>query len=221
MKELLEMGGVVTWIQAALLFFVLVLIFERLLFFQTTRLNEARLLTGLASQLRKRGYAEAIHESSLATGPMGRILHTIMTRHQLERAELKGVADDAVGLELPKLEHNLRGILAIVYLAPLAGLLGTVLGLMEVFINVYDGGGYIVQAKLAQGLFESLATTAIGLGVALFAYLCYMYLSARAQATLNRMNAAAVNLVNIIIDSRSYSEVVSISEGTKKLTKEA
>jgi|GEM_PF-6834816 len=104
MKELLEMGGVITWVQAGLLFFAIVMIFERLFFFQTTRLNEGRLLTGIANQLRKRAYAEAIHESSLAAGPMGRILHTITTRHQLDRSELRGVADDAVGLEQPRLE---------------------------------------------------------------------------------------------------------------------
>jgi len=218
MKELLEMGGVITWVQAGLLFFAIVMIFERLFFFQTTRLNEGRLLTGIANQLRKRAYAEAIHESSLAAGPMGRILHTITTRHQLDRSELRGVADDAVGLEQPRLETNLRAILAIVYLAPLSGMLGTVLGMMGVFIDISDSGGYIVQAKLAQGLFESLATTAIGMTIALFSYLCYLYFAGRAQRVLNRMNAAAVNLVNIIIDSRSYSEVVSISE-SKELAK--
>jgi len=93
-----------------------------------------------------------------------------------------------------------------------------VLGMMGVFIDISDSGGYIVQAKLAQGLFESLATTAIGMTIALFSYLCYLYFAGRAQRVLNRMNAAAVNLVNIIIDSRSYSEVVSISE-SKELAK--
>ncbi len=212
MKELLEMAGVVTWAQLVLGFVAIVLIFERILYFQSTRLNEGRLLTGIANQLRKRAYAEAIHESSHAGGPMGRILHSITTRHHLTRSELRGVAEDAVALELPKLEHNLRGLLTIVYLAPLTGMLGTVLGLMDVFMSVREAGGYVVQAQLAHGLFESLATTAIGLTLALICYLCYMYLSARAQQVLTRMNAASVNLVNIIIDARSYSSVVSIAE---------
>lgn len=211
MKELLEMGGVIAWVQAALLFVALILVFERLFFFQTTRFREARLLTGIANHLRKRAYAEAIHETSLANGPMGRVLHSIITRHQLERSDLRGIAHDAVGLEIPKIEHNLRGILTLVYLGPLAGMLGTVLGMIEVFIDVHAGGGYIVQAELAQGLFESLTTTAIGLGIALFCYICYMYLSARAKQLLTRLDAAAVNLVNIIIDARSYNEVVSIT----------
>ncbi len=214
------MGGVITWIQAVLLFSALVLIFERVLYFQTTRLNESQLLTGLANHLRKKAFAEAIHESRLASGPMGRILHTITTRHQLERSELRGVASDAVGLELPGLEKNLRGILTLVYLAPLTGMLGTVLGMIDIFSDVATEGGYIVQAKLAEGLFTSLTTTAIGLAIALFSYICYMYLSARAQKALNRMNAASVNLVNVIIDARNYSEVVSIKE-ENTLTPEA
>ncbi len=212
MVELLKMGGPVTWIQATFLFFAIVLIFERLLFFQTTRLNEADLLTGLANHLRKRGYAEAIHEARLASGPMGRVLHTIITRHHLERAELRGVAEDAVGLEIPRIENNLRGILTLVYLAPLSGMLGTVLGMMEVFIRINDGGGFVTQAKMAQGLFESLFTTAVGLGIAVGVYVCYTYLHGRARQVVNRLDAAAVNLVNVIVDARSYTDVLSIKE---------
>lgn len=212
MVELLKMGGPITWIQATLLFFAIVLIFERLLFFQTTRLNEADLLTGLANHLRKRGYAEAIHEARLANGPMGRVLHTIITRHQLDRAELRGVAEDAVGLELPRIENNLRGILTLVYLAPLSGMLGTVLGMMEVFIRINDGGGFVTQAKMAEGLFESLFTTAVGLAMAIGVYICYTYLHGRARQIVNRLDAAAVNLVNIIVDARSYTDVLSIKD---------
>jgi len=221
MLELLKMAGPIAWIQAVLLFFALVLIFERLLFFQTTRLKEADLLTGLANHLRRRAYAEALHEARLATGPMGRVLHTIVTRHQLSRSELRGVAEDAVGLELPKIENNLRGILTLVFLFPLSGMLGTVLGMMEVFIDINKGGGFVTQAKMAQGLFESLSTTAIGLGMALAIYICYMYLHSRARYMLNRLDAAAVNLVNIIIDARSYSEVVSINESSTSIDTES
>lgn len=212
MIKLLEIGGPITWLQVVLLFFAIILIFERLLFFQTTRLKEADLLTGLSNHLRKRAFAEATHEASLASGPMGRVLHTIVTRNQLERGELRGVAEDAVGLEIPRIENNLRGILTLVFLAPLSGMLGTVLGMMEVFIQVNDSGGYVTQAKMAQGLFESLTTTAIGLSMALGIYICYIYLHGRAQQIVNRLDAAAVNLVNIIIDARNYTEVVSIKE---------
>lgn len=214
MRELLEMGGPITWLQVVLLFFAIVLVFERILFFQTTRLKEADLLTGLANHLRKRAYAEAIHEVSLTSGPMGRVLHTIITRHQLSRSELRGVAEDAVGLELPKIENNLRGILALVFLAPLSGMLGTVLGMMEVFIEINGSGGFVTQGKMARGLFESLTTTAIGLAMSIGVYICYMYLYGRAQQMLTRLDAAAVNLVNIIIDARAYTEVVSIKEVT-------
>jgi len=202
MKELLQLGGPVTWIQAGLMFCAIILIFERLIFFQTTRLREANLLKGLGNHLRKQAYIEAIHESGEASGPVGRVLHTIMTRHQLDRIDLRGVAEDAVGSEIPKIENNLRGILTLVYLAPLSGMLGTVLGMMDVFLGVNGDGGFITQAKLAQGLFESLATTVFGLAIATGVYICYMYLSARATAMVNRLNAASISLVNIIIDSR-------------------
>ena len=213
------MGGPITWIQAVLLFISITLIFERILFFQSTRLREADLLIGLANHFRKRAYAEARHEASLATGPIGRIMHTIVTRHQLDRLELRGVAEDAVGLEIPKIESNLRAILAIVYLAPLTGMIGTVLGMMDVLTDVSGNGGFATQAQMAEGLFESLTTTVIGLVVAVIGYLSYMYLQSRARYLVNRLDAAAVNLINIIIDARSVSDVVSLEEAKKIVPK--
>ncbi len=218
MIELLEMGGPITWIQATLLFFALILIFERIVFLQTTRIREGDLLLGLANHLRKRAYAEARHEASLASGPLGRVLHTIVIRHHLDRAELRGIAEDAVSLELPKIETNLRGLMTIVYLAPLTGMLGTVLGMMDVFIQINDGGGFVTQAKMAHGLFESMTTTAIGLGMALMVYICYMYLQSRARHMVARLDASAIDLVNIIIDARSYSEVVAMQDVTVNTT---
>ena len=146
-------------------------------------------------------------------------MHTIVTRHQLDRLELRGVAEDAVGLEIPKIESNLRAILAIVYLAPLTGMIGTVLGMMDVLTDVSGNGGFATQAQMAEGLFESLTTTVIGLVVAVIGYLSYMYLQSRARYLVNRLDAAAVNLINIIIDARSVSDVVSLEEAKKIVPK--
>ena len=106
MEELLHLGGPILWVQIGITFFALLLIFEKLLFFQTTRLRELDILTGLGNHLKKRAYAEARHEASQCKGPMGRVLYTIVTRHHLERIELRGLAEDAVGLELPQIENN-------------------------------------------------------------------------------------------------------------------
>ena len=219
MEELLRLGGPILWIQIGLTFFSILLIFEKLLFFQTTRLRELDILTGLGNHLKKRAYAEARHEASLCKGPMGRVLYTIVTRHHLERIELRGLAEDAVGLELPQIENNLKELMTLVYLAPLTGMLGTVLGMMDVFIQINEGGGFVTQAKMAQGLFESLITTASGLVVALFSYICYMYLHARARQMVYRLDAAAVNLVNLIIDARNYVSTVSIDSAAVSKSK--
>ena len=50
--------------------------------------------------------------------------------------------------------------------------------------------------------------------MALGIYICYMYLHSRAAQMVTRLDAAAVNLVNIIIDARTTTDIVSIRENT-------
>lgn len=220
MKELLELGGPIVWIQLLLLFFALVLIIERLLFFQGTRINEKDLLIGIGNHVRRRAFAEAIHESSLASGPIGRIFYSVLNRHQLSRTDLRGVAEDAVAMEIPRIERSMRGLMGVTLLCPLTGLLGTVLGMMDVFFNISEAGGYATQALMSQGIFESLATTAIGLAVATVTYAVYLYLYGRSQRMLSRLDAASVSLVNIIFDAKVENEVISFEEQKSSFKKQ-
>ena len=64
-------------------------------------------------------------------------------------------------------------------MAPLTGLLGTALGLLDVFGNVAEVGGTVAQATLARGIFESLVTTVVGLSIATGAYCFYLVLLGR------------------------------------------
>ena len=59
---LLENGGPILWLQAALAFFGAVFVVERLFFFHRARLNVGDLVVGLSNHVRRKAYAEAMHE---------------------------------------------------------------------------------------------------------------------------------------------------------------
>lgn len=212
MDDLLNYGGPVLWLQAALAFFAVVFVVERLLYFHAARINAADFLRGIANHVRRKAFAEAIHEAARSPGPVARVAHTILVRNHMPRTDLRDIAEEAVCVEVPRIEKNLRALLGVALLAPLAGLLGTVLGLIDVFMEINEQGGMMTQAGMAGGIFESLITTAAGLTIATGSYVFYLSMVGKAKRLLHRLERTGIEVVNLIADARSETEIVSFRD---------
>ena len=79
----------------------------------------------------------------------------------------------------------------------------------------------VAQAALASGMFQSLVSTAVGLGLAIPSYLVYLYLYAKAQRMLHRLERAGIEAVNIVCDSREHDRIVSFREGVEQQAQDA
>jgi biopolymer transport protein ExbB len=210
---LFDQGGPIVWLQAVLALLAAVFVLERAFFFHRSRVNVGDLLAGLANHVRRKAYAEALHEASRAPGPVARVCYSMLLRHRLPRSDLRDVAQEAGQLEVPRIEKNIRGLLAVAMLAPLSGLLGTVLGLLETFQRLSEQGAFSGSTELSQGIFKAMITTALGLTIALPAYLFYLYFVARAKRLMHRIERAGIEMLNIISDAREDGEIVSIRDG--------
>ncbi len=216
MGELIEQGGPVVWPLLVLAAFGLLLSLERFFTFHRSRVNVGDLLIGLGAHLRKKAFAEARHEASRAPGPVARVAHAILLRHELPRQDLRDIAQEAGQLEVPRLERNLRGIMAVAMVSPLLGMLGTVLGLAQTFMKMRDAGGITTTADLSAGIFQALVTTALGLTIAIPMYLLYLYFYARGKRLLHRIERGGIEMVNLVIDARGESDIVDLSEARKE-----
>lgn len=83
---------------------------------------------------------------------------------------------------LARLESGFRLLDSVVQLAPLLGLFGTVLGMIEAFQALQAAGAAVDPSALAGGIWVALLTTAVGLGVAMPTALCLTYLESRVAA---------------------------------------
>jgi biopolymer transport protein ExbB len=212
MDQLLQYGGPVLWLQVVLAFFAVVFVVERLLYFHGVRINTADFLLGIANHVRRKAFAEALHESSRAPGPVARVAHSVLIRHHMPRADLRDIAEEAVVIEVPRIEKNLRALLGIALVAPLAGMLGTVLGLIDVFMEINEASGHITHAGMAAGIFESLVTTAAGLTIATGTYIFYLSMLGKGKRLLARLERTGIEVVNLIADSRTQAEIVSFRD---------
>lgn len=176
--------------------------FERLLYLHKASIPVGDLLRGLGNILRKENYAEALQECAGTPGPVARVAHALILRHNTSRAELRDVAQEAGQLEVPKLERNLPLLATIAYATPLLGLLGTLLGLLTAFQEIAAQGGYATATDIANGVYESLLTAAASLAVAIPAFVAYSYLSARINSIVHDMERAGIEILAILDEVR-------------------
>ena len=203
---LIEQGGPLVCVLLGLAFVGAVCVVERLFFFHRARINVGDLLVGLAHHIRRRSFAEALHEAARAPGPVARVAHATLLRYYLGRTELRDVAREAGQLEVPRIEKNIRVILGAALLAPLVGMLGTLLGMVEIFQRVNEQGGVTGPAELSGGAFTALITSVVGLTVAIPLYLFYLYFLGRAKRLVHRLERTGIEMVNLIADSREEEE---------------
>ncbi len=212
MTELISKGGPLVWLLMACMGFAVAIFLERLAYYHRASMNVGEFLAGLAALIRRRNFAEALQECVATRVPAGRVVHAALLRHHAPREQLKEIVQEAGQLEVPRLERYLTILNAIAHAGPLIGLLGTVIGLLDSFTNLSSANGITTPAEVARGVYQSLVTSALGLVVAIPAYLFYAFLSARAQSIMHDLERAGVEIVNLIEDAKSADNIVEFRQ---------
>jgi biopolymer transport protein ExbB len=203
MIDLIQKGGPLMWLVMVCSITALGVFLERLLYFHRASINAGEMLRGLANTLRREDFAEALHECAATPGPVARVAHAIILRHDIPRSELRDVATEAGQLELPRLERNLPLLATVAYTTPLLGLLGTILGLLQMFQIIGAQGGSATATEIAEGVYWGLLTSAASIAVAIPAFVAYSHLSARVNDFLRDMERTGIELLAVLDEIRS------------------
>ena len=192
-------GGKLMW--AILLCSVVGLAFavERLLAFRKQKLFDATAYDDLLNAARNNDLVSARETAMKSDTSMGRVLAGLLSCPANSRAEMETLLEDAGARELWELQRNAKPLGIISNIAPLLGLLGTVLGIIRAFRDVAMQADAMGNAPiLATGIYEALITTAAGLSVAIPAYLLYHYFRGRADAAIKSIEEHALELIAVI-----------------------
>lgn len=176
---------------------------ERLFYYhRAAALDVGDFLYGLRNLIENKRYSEATSQCVNSPGPVSRVLHAAIQRYYAPRAELKAIVQESGQLEVPRLEKHLGVLLSIAYIAPLLGLLGSVLALVRVFADINAAGGFTTAAGMSTSINEALITSAGGMMVAIPAYVFYAYLRSYSKGLMHDMERAGIEIVNTICDLR-------------------
>jgi biopolymer transport protein ExbB len=198
MLELMQKGGPAMWVILAVSVVGLAVFLERLIYLHRAQVRVGEFLRGLANLVKSDRYEEARKQCLSTPGPVARVALSAVLARECPRAELRDIVQEAGQLEVPRLERHLGLLTGLAYTAPLLGLLGTVLGLLEAFYLVSSQGGYATVADISGAVYQSLISAAAGLAVAIPALIGASYLSARVKDLLHDMERAGIEMVNLL-----------------------
>src|ERR1700686_1275661 len=211
MIDYMQKGGPLMWLILLCSVISLAVFAERLLYFHRATIDLGEFLQGLSNLVRKRNLAEARVECQATSVPVTRVIHAALIRHHLPRTELREIVQEAGQLEVPRLESNLGMLISIGYICPLIGLLGTVTGLIQAFVQLSANNGYATLADVSGGIYQSLLTTAAGLGGTIPTFLSYCLLSPSPNALLHDMERAGIEVVNLLSEGETDSSIIEFA----------
>ena len=174
---------------------------ERVLHFHRAQINSMEFLNGVRNVLKRDNVVEALSICDATPGPVARLVKVAILNRERGRDGIRESLEEAGLVEIPPLEAKLNLLATIAQIAPLLGLLGTVLGFIHIFGELQAAGTFANMRALSGGIWEGLICTATGLAVAIPCYAGYNYLVSRVNAIVLDMEKAAGEIVNIVCDS--------------------
>ena len=194
-------GGPVIWLILIAAAIALVVFIERVLYCHRSQINSAEFLNGVRNVLKRDNVVEAISICDATPGPVARLVKTAILNRDRGRDRVREAVEEAGLAEVPQLEERLNLLATIAQLAPLLGLLGTVLGFIRMFMQLQAEGPYAHIGSLSAGIWQALICAAAGIAVAIPVHAGYNYLVSRINKIVLDMERAAGEIVNIVTEN--------------------
>src|SRR5437867_9375729 len=124
-------GGPVLWLILLASAVALAVFVERVLHFHRAQINSMEFLNGVRNVLKRDNVVEALSICDATPGPVARLVKVAILNRERGREGVRESLEEAGLVEIPPLEDKLNLIATIAQIAPLMGLLGTVLGFIQ------------------------------------------------------------------------------------------
>ncbi|MEX0923647.1 MAG: MotA/TolQ/ExbB proton channel family protein [Rhodovibrionaceae bacterium] len=194
-STLIDLGGPVMAVLAGLSLIAVTLILAKLYQFLRLRAILPADPTPAISLYLGGRREEALNTLAGSRSALAPVLRAAMGGNgQIEEAARREETERVALAGLEELRAYLRGLELIATLAPLLGLLGTVLGMIEAFQELQGGGSRANPALLAGGIWEALLTTAAGLTLAIPASAAFLWFERLVERSRHAMEDAATRV---------------------------
>jgi biopolymer transport protein ExbB len=203
--SLIQAAGWPIWFLLVASIVAVTVIVERILYLRTSRVLPPTLLNEVISVARA-GPVSAEHINELERhSPLGSVLAAGLRKKGAPRERMLQAVEEAGRIATHGLERYLTALGTVATLAPLMGLFGTVIGMIELF-GAQDVAG-ADPLRVAHGISVALYNTAFGLAVAMPALMFHRHFHASVDSLVLELERQALQLVNALSDATDPDEI--------------
>lgn len=196
--ELFQAGGYLMWPLLLLGGLAVFIFFERFWAIRKASAVDPNFMDRIREQIFDGKISSAIQLCRSTNTPIARMVEKGIERIGRPLSDVNSSIENVGNLEVSKLEKGLPILATIAGGAPMIGFLGTVVGMVEAFMNMSQAGGTVDMTVLASGMYVAMVTTVGGLSVGVPAYFGYNYLVARIENLVFQMEASSIAFMDIL-----------------------
>jgi biopolymer transport protein ExbB len=177
------------------------LIIERALSLRSSQIIPPTLLEQVLAVYQRQGLNDDILDKLAKDSPLGEVLAAGLRNHRSSRYVMREAVEEAGRTVAHELERFLTTLGTIATAAPLLGLFGTVIGMIEIFAAQSPTGTN--PAQLARGISIALYNTAFGIGIAIPALIFYRHYKNKVDGFVVDMEQQAAKLIDLVHGERT------------------
>jgi biopolymer transport protein ExbB len=175
---------------------------DRQMYVTKSKVDVDKLMSLLKSQIVSGNIQGAINTCQASPAPVTKIIAAGLRRAGGSDEDVQQGMDEEALKELPKLEKRTGYLAMLGNLATLAGLLGTITGLIKAFAGVAGVDPSMKATMLSKGISEAMNCTAFGLFTGILGLATYAWLNGLTQHVLDGINQATVETLNLVVAGR-------------------
>lgn len=198
MWTLIQKGGFLIWPLIFCSILALTVMIERAISLSRAQINKKVFMKRLAELISRNRIMDAVNYCEKYNAPLSRVIKAGLLKHNQTRDYIQSSVEKAIREEVPFLERYLGILATITSVTPLIGFLGTVSGMIKVFIQVEASTGLISPKMLSGGVWEALLTTAFGLAIAIPTLVAYNFFLSRSRTLVNEIEDAGFELLSLL-----------------------
>lgn len=172
--------------------------FERASNIRKATEKDNKFLTKVNALIVQGKYEQAKQLCKNKKSPIGRMIEKGVSMLGRPTSEIHSAIENVGNLEVSRLENGLPFLATVSGGAPMIGFLGTVIGMVQAFMNLSQAGGGVDMQLLSSGIYTAMITTVAGLVVGIPAYFGYNYLVARIEKIVFEMEANSMAFIDIV-----------------------
>ena len=196
--ELFSQGGWLMWVLLILGGFTIYIFTERFVAIIRAQKLSMHFMERIRDYIVEGKTKEAVALCRRENTPIARMVEKGIERLGRPMSDVQNAIETVANLEVSKLEDGLPFLATIAGGAPMIGFLGTVIGMVQTFMDMSNAGGTVDLVLLSGGMYVAMVTTVGGLIVGIPAYFGYNYLVARIEKLVFRMEANSIAFMDIL-----------------------